>query len=188
MNSGTRFEHRERQHPEKAQHHGGAALAIETGGGFQPAHHHKLPPQRLVAGKLGAGGQQQGITGVQFNLAEATGKLGFAAAHRQHHRIEVGAKLGILDGLTHQPRTVADDHLHQMLAVEAVLAVEIQPLHLLQHADALHIAAKQQHVPFVQLVFRLHRADHLLAANDFRQIEAFQAAQAVLLDAAPRQR
>ena len=65
---------------------------------------------------------------MQFNLAEAAGELGLAPAHRQHHRIEVGAKLRILDGLTHQPRAVADDHLHQVLTVEAVLAVEIQPL------------------------------------------------------------
>ncbi|MNY05208.1 hypothetical protein D3C86_1379200 [compost metagenome] len=122
---------------------------------------------------------------MQLNLAEAAGELGLAPAHRQHHRIEVGAKLRILDGLTHQPRAVADDHLHQVLAVEAVLAVEIQPLELLQHADALHVAAKQQHVPLVQLVFRLHRADHLIAPDDLGEIEAFQAAQAVLLDAAP---
>ena len=75
-----------------------------------------------------------------------------------------------------------------MLAVEPVLAVEIQPLELLQPADALHVAAKQQHVPLVQLMLRLHRADHLIAPDDLRKIEAFQAAQAVLLDAAPGQR
>ena len=179
------IEYRQRQHPEKAQHHGGAALAIEPGGGFQTAHHHELPGEGLVAGKLGARGQQQGVAGVQLNLAETAGELGLATAHRQHHRIEVGAKLRILDGLTHQARAVADDHLHQMLAVEAVLAVEIQPLELLQHADTLHVAAKQQHVPLVQLVFRLHRADHLVAPDDLGEIEAFEAAQAVLLDAAP---
>ncbi len=122
---------------------------------------------------------------MQLNLAEAAGELGLAPAHRQHYRIEVGAKFRVLDGLPHQPRAVADDHLHQMLAVEAVLAVEIQSLELLQHTDALHVAAKQQHVPLVQLVFRLYRADHLVATDDLCKIEAFQAAQAVLLDAAP---
>ena len=37
----------------------------------------------------------------------------------------------------------------------------------------------------MQLVLRLHRADHLVAPDDLGKIEAFQAAQAVLLDAAP---
>ena len=40
----------------------------------------------------------------------------------------------------------------------------------------------------MQLVFRLHRADHLVAPDDLGEIEAFQAAQAVLLDAAPGHR
>ena len=48
--------------------------------------------------------------------------------------------------------------------IRAMLAVQIQPLHLLQQAHALHVAGKQQHVPLVQLLAGFHRADHLITA------------------------